>query len=199
MITGLIITLFLIQLIMIFIIVLLNSKISKFKDLEIRQNQLIDEMDNTISVYLLEMKEENDRLIKELKQSNYSKNSVQVQGVSSIEIAKPTALEKSQPAPPVESVPVEHSPERELRQYVPVKLAVNAYSKQKAQMMDESKIEAAQEEQVQKIEEPKRAKKEQTYEQQVVELYQEGKSIEEIAKLMQRGKTEIELLIKFHA
>ncbi len=61
MITALIITLFLIQLIMIFVIIILNSKISKFKDLEIRQNQLIEEMDNTISVYLLEMKDENDR------------------------------------------------------------------------------------------------------------------------------------------
>ena len=74
MVTALIITLFLIQLIMIFVMILLNSKISRFKDLELRQNQLIEEMDNTISVYLLEMKEENDRLIEELKSSKQSNN-----------------------------------------------------------------------------------------------------------------------------
>lgn len=50
MITALIITLFVIQLITIFVIVLLFSKISKFKELEIRQNQLVEEMDNAIGV-----------------------------------------------------------------------------------------------------------------------------------------------------
>lgn len=38
-----------------------------------------------------------------------------------------------------------------------------------------------------------------TTEQRAVELYRNGKTIEEIAKIMQRGKTEIELLVKFHA
>ena len=41
MVTGLIITLFVIQLITIFIIILLSGKLAKFKELEIRQNQLV--------------------------------------------------------------------------------------------------------------------------------------------------------------
>lgn len=65
--TALIVMLFLIQLITIFAIVILNSKLSKFNDLEKRQNELVNEMDNAISVYLMEMREENDRLINELK------------------------------------------------------------------------------------------------------------------------------------
>ncbi|MER2116076.1 MAG: hypothetical protein ABS904_09920, partial [Solibacillus isronensis] len=67
---AVVITLFLIQMITIFVIVLLYSKLSKFQNLEKRQNELINEMDNAISVYLMEMKEENDRLISELKKPN---------------------------------------------------------------------------------------------------------------------------------
>ena len=40
---------------------------------------------------------------------------------------------------------------------------------------------------------------ERTIEQQIVDDYQSGMSVEKIAKKMQKGKTEIELLIKFHA
>ncbi len=37
-----------------------------------------------------------------------------------------------------------------------------------------------------------------SFEQQVLKLHNEGKNIEEIAKLTNKGKTEIELLLKFH-
>lgn len=37
-----------------------------------------------------------------------------------------------------------------------------------------------------------------TVEQQALELTKQGKSVEEIAKQLQKGKTEIELLLKFH-
>ena len=86
-------------------------------------------------------------------------------------------------------------PELETRKYVPVKLAANAYSKQKAANVEET--EQVEAELFKKTIEP--SSKEQTYEQQVIEHYHNGKSIEEIAKLMQRGKTEIELLVKFRA
>ncbi len=37
-----------------------------------------------------------------------------------------------------------------------------------------------------------------TMEQQAIELAKQGKTPEEIAKQLQKGKTEIELLLKFH-
>ncbi|AWE09222.1 hypothetical protein DCE79_04520 [Lysinibacillus sp. 2017] len=198
--TALIITLFLIQLIMIFIIVILNSKISKFKDLELRQNQLIEEMDNTISVYLLEMKEENDRLIDELKKSNVSVPKTSRYEALPIEKLADSVNENSQPMSFSEPVNVEESQEVETPHvYVPVKHAASAYTKQKAHVAMDQEMEEVQAELLSIKENPQPVKKEQTYEQQVVALYKEGNSIEEIAKLMQRGKTEIELLIKFHA
>ena len=39
----------------------------------------------------------------------------------------------------------------------------------------------------------------QTFESKVVQYYKNGMSVEDIAKKTQKGKTEIELLIKFHA
>jgi len=37
------------------------------------------------------------------------------------------------------------------------------------------------------------------FEQKVLNLHRQGKKVDEIAKIMQKGKTEIELLLKFHA
>ena len=200
MVTALIIALFLIQLIMIFVMILLNSKISRFKDLELRQNQLIEEMDNTISVYLLEMKEENDRLIEELKSSKQSNNKSVPPSYTQTTLQKEAtkiqekkdAIQPSNTSNPGD-VPDMDSP----RVFVPVQRAANAYTKQKANVIEEALDE--QGELLVKTEEPKPVQKEETYEQKVVALYKEGKTVEEIAKKMQRGKTEIELFIKFHA
>ena len=185
---------------MIFVMILLNSKISRFKDLELRQNQLIEEMDNTISVYLLEMKEENDRLIEELKSSKLSNNrsvspsykQTTLQKEATQIQEKKDAIQPSNTSKPGD-VPDMESP----RVFVPVQRAANAYTKQKANVIEQSLDE--QQELLVKTEEPKPVQKEETYEQKVVALYKEGKTVEEIAKKMQRGKTEIELLIKFHA
>jgi hypothetical protein len=183
---------------MFFVIIILNSKISKFKDLELRQNQLIEEMDNTISVYLLEMKEENDRLIEELKTSKLSSSkpipSIHTQSTVQketfgVEKKETTQLTNTSKADEMEAP----------RVFVPVQRVANAYTKQKANVVVEKELDEVQAELFDKIEEPILAEKEQTFEQKIVALYNEGKTIEEIAKQMQRGKTEIELLIKFHA
>ena len=204
MITALIITLFLIQLIMIFVIIILNSKISKFKDLEIRQNQLIEEMDNTISVYLLEMKDENDRLIEELKKSKESEKKsippVQKKSLQQKEVK--SYIEKNISNSQLNSTKVEEPSEMEAtRVFVPVQRVANAYTKQKTNTIEESETKELNEVQAElltKTEKSRNAQKEVTFEQKVVELYKEGKTIEEIAKQLQRGKTEIELFIKFH-
>ena len=206
MVTGLIITLFVIQLITIFIIILLSGKLAKFKELEIRQNQLVEEMDNAIGVYLMEMKEENNRLIEELKEAT---TSIPVKPVAKpfvspqVEVA-PTATvsakkifeeiadrEVKKEATPPQTDAQEFEP----RKFVPVHQAANAYSKQKMQTDEKMELEQVEAELFAK--EP--VKQEQTMEQQVVAHYRAGKSIEEIARMMQRGKTEIELLVKFHA
>ena len=91
----LIIVLFILQLISFFLIVLLNAKLNKYKHLEVKQNQLMDEMDNAIGAYLMEMKEENDRLIQEL--SSIPKPIKENHQTESLNQANPTTQQKVKP------------------------------------------------------------------------------------------------------
>ncbi|RHW39618.1 hypothetical protein D1B33_01865 [Lysinibacillus yapensis] len=168
------------QLICFYFIVLLNLKIAKFKDLEKRQDQLIREMDDAIGLYLVEMKEENDRLIKEL--SNIEGNEKQhapKAGLVNIEENKTNEKES------VEEVKIDAKP------FVPKSMAANAYKQQKNVSQPPQMLKPQQNEQDSPILP--------SFEQKVLNFYKEGKTIDEIAKIMQKGKTEIELLIKFHA
>ena len=196
MIIALITTLFLIQLITIFVIVILNTKLSKFQDLEKRQNELVNEMDNTISVYLMEMREENDRLINELKKPAVTLNKAPNLSEEPIQTAtkQPETLIYPSPSTKKEDQLTEIQP----RKFVPVKQATNAYKKQKAESIEELEETSLIEAQLFSKEESDDTKQP-TFEQQVVEYYRNGMTIEEITKMMQRGKIEIELLVKFHA
>lgn len=199
--TALIITLFIIQLITIFVIVILNSKLSKFHDLEKRQNELVNEMDNAISVYLMEMREENDRLINELKKPVDTLNKARISSEVPIHTVTEQPVMKQMETLQYQSDSIkqeEQQTEIQPRKFVPVKQAANAYNKQKNEPIEELEETTSIEAQLFSNEDSNETKQP-TFEQQVVEHYRKGKSIEEIAKMMQRGKTEIELLVKFHA
>lgn len=58
--------LFLLQIISFYFIALLNMKISKYKGMEDKQEQMIKEIENSFSAYIAEIKDENDRLLHEL-------------------------------------------------------------------------------------------------------------------------------------
>ena len=189
--TILIAVLFFLQLISFYFLIILNTKLAKFKDLEKKQERLMREMDDTISVYLAEMKDENDRLIKEL------------QSVSQSEIAASSLQQTEQYMTPQEqpTLPVVHevksdsslSLEKDARIYVPKNIVANAYSRQQHTSSKMGKTAPPL-----NVEEQKEAEKLLTVEQQALELAKQGKSPEEIAKQLQKGKTEIELLLKFH-
>lgn len=195
--TALIVMLFLIQLITIFAIVILNSKLSKFNDLEKRQNELVNEMDNAISVYLMEMREENDRLINELKKQPVPQKAVHENTDKQLpQHSVDKKIEENGDQAATVATKNSHVTEPEPRKFIPVKQAANAYKKQKSQQFDvvEESVESELFTATENV-----PPKQLTTEQQAVELYRNGKTIEEIAKIMQRGKTEIELLVKFHA
>lgn len=199
--TALIITLFIIQLITIFVIVILYSKLAKFKALETRQNQLAEEMDNAISVYLMDMKEENDRFIQELK-----KTTVQIE-TSNTPIETPAEnspkatvdakriLEEIAEQNIITEQPPKDVQEFETRKFVPIKQAATAYNKQSKQFVEDDELDQLE---AQLFAAKQELPKEQTFEEQVLAHYRNGKTIEDIAKIMQRGRTEIELLVKFH-
>ncbi|WP_431029495.1 hypothetical protein [Lysinibacillus sp. LZ02] len=211
MVSIILIVLFIGQLLSFFFIVLLNSKLAKFKDLEARQEKIIREMDDAIGVYLMEMKEENDRLIQELKavkQGHTVKGDIEHIAQQPQEKMK-HIQEDVEVAPPLltpdetsEQVSEQKVQTTQLKQVIPLPFATNAYNKQKKQLHSEVvsfMAETIQQQGVTPTVDQAPFAHVTSLEQQIVEMYVAGKSIEEIAKETQKGKTEIELLIKFHA
>ncbi|MGA3600868.1 hypothetical protein [Lysinibacillus agricola] len=195
--TILIVVLFFLQLLSFYFLIILNTKLAKFKDLEKKQERLMREMDDTISVYLAEMKDENDRLIQELQ--SVSMTATKTNAVKQVEqIARQKEQEQSPSLTEEEStVEGSNSVDHEPRIYVPKKIVANAYSRQQQPGV---KTEAKVVHSAEQLNEARRKDevKPLTIEQQVIELAKQGKTSEEIAKQLQRGKTEIELLLKFH-
>jgi len=197
----LIAVLFILQLLSFYFLIILNTKLAKFKDLEKKQERLMREMDDTISLYLADMKDENDRLIQELQR--VSKSEIQ----NAVKQEEPIVRQKEQEQPP--SLTKEESTadgsvslDNEPRVYVPKNIVANAYSRQQqtGAKNDANKTEAKV---AQSAQQPTDATKKEeakplTIEQQAIELAKQGKTAEEIAKQLQKGKTEIELLLKFH-
>lgn len=191
--------LFVLQLLSFYFIVLLNMKLSKFKDLERKQEQLMSEMDDVISAYLLEMHEENDRLIEELSKKqpplkdDYKDREQASFSNTNIQTVIPLKKNNKVQLEPLQQV--DSTFDMEARALVPKTVAAKAYAQQK--------VPANQtQEKQQTIQQAKKSledKKIPTYEEHVIQLAKEGKSAEQIAKIMQKGKTEIELLLKFHA
>lgn len=183
------------QLICFYFIILLNTKVSKFKDLEKRQDQLIREMDDALALYLVEIKEENDRFIKELtkvKQTELKNNEI-----NESTLAKMEKVEEKEPSQKSSVDNANQQPAVETKTYIPKMKVENAYKKQKAMTVKQKDSQDFQKEVENQGENNKSSLPD--FEQKVLNLHQEGKTIDEIAKITQKGKTEIELLIKFHA
>ena len=176
----LIAALFVIQLLTLFWVTMLNTKLNRFKELELQQQQVIAEMDNSIGAYLVEMKDENDRLLQEIQQMNNRQQQEQQALIQQMKQQTQKA-EIVTPSVKVESQPI----------VVPKTVAATAYEKH----IDKEQPTIAQEKvsAILKEEQPKPL----TFEQKVKQMQREGLSIEQIAKKTNKGKTEIELLLKF--
>ncbi|MEC1179326.1 hypothetical protein P9B03_12585 [Metasolibacillus meyeri] len=191
-ISMLIIGLIISQLIIFYLIVLLNNKVAKFKDLEVRQDQLMQEMDDAIGVYLIEMREENDRLLHEL---TAAKNTIpKIKQVEQEAAAAVLEIKHEQLSETVlkEQIAIDK------KAFVPKNIAANIYKQQKRQEPERQQPSTVKPE-LEKQEPPAPKQEPLTPEQQIITMYKNGQSIEEIAKQTQKGKTEVELLIKFHS
>nr|WP_106784243.1 hypothetical protein [Lysinibacillus timonensis] len=195
----LVVLLIILQIVCFYVIALLNTKVAKFKDLESRQERVIREMEDSISLYLVEMKEENDRLIQELTKLNRSKGTSYSDNIA----IRNSVVENTNKESSSEQVVVEK------KIHVPKSIAQNAYNKYKTNSTNEENHsdldnKANEVHLMNKTKEAsllKNLNDEQplSFEQQVIQLHKTGKSVEEIAKMTNKGKTEIELLLKFNA
>ncbi|EGQ27361.1 hypothetical protein ABZ756_05895 [Mammaliicoccus sciuri] len=156
--------LFILQIISFMIMTLLYMKVSKFNNLEKKQQKLMHEMDQSIMAYLAEIKEENDRLIEQLNKRPVNKPSSKVAFPQTHSQNEETAAEPEKVQQKSHPVPVQFA----LRSYQ--KNAATTDSLEMAPLSDRDKAK---------------------------QLLAEGKSVQEIAKELGKGQTEIELLLKF--
>lgn len=164
--TIFLLVLFVIQIIGFYFLALLYTKISKFDNLEKKQQKLMGEMDDSLAAYLSELKDENDRLINKL---NFTKGNKQEEQQSQEGTGKIIDLSNQ---------PEEKSPIIGVKKpVVPVNVALKSYGT--------AKLHIAQPE-----EEPDDRTR-------ALRLHDAGESIEEIAKTLGKGRTEVELILKF--
>lgn len=206
--TVILVVLFISQLLTFYFLIILNSKISKYKEIEKKQEAIIRDMDDAISAYLVEVKDENDRLIKELTMQSKMKETVQSEQQKSTEYdqvdRKTTVLSKgnvlkhiTDKAQPLKLEPKENIHEQvfDVPKIVSKTIAATAYKKQLSNTLLPIELPEIVAEPTEKLVDQKLSQ----FEQEVVGYHRLGMSIDEIAKKTQKGKKEIELLIKFHA
>ncbi|MEL3971303.1 hypothetical protein AAEO50_03335 [Rossellomorea oryzaecorticis] len=174
--TFLFIISFLLNIISLLAIIILYTRQNRFIDLEKRQGKMLQEMEETISTYLIEMKEENDAFISSLHKSkdehsaSQSKTVIQQKSDSKHKVEEPGS---------------------------PANKRLNAY---KAYNKPAASIQGNEDEGGWSplVPDESSANEEKSLVNKVITLQQKGLSIDEIAKSMGKGKTEIELLLKFN-
>lgn len=165
--TILLIGLFITQIISFYFIALLYMKVANFDALEKKQNRLMQEMDDAIAAYLAEIKDENDQLLEKLTMQADKQNHTQ-------EVKK--ELQEKQDKVPFEAEsPVQvTTPQQSMRHYARKSYATTQHNRASIDKQED-------------VDERTRA----------LQLSEDGWSIEEIAKKLDKGRTEIELILKF--
>ncbi|XXM73545.1 DUF6115 domain-containing protein [Lysinibacillus sphaericus] len=163
--TFLIFVSFLLNIICLLAIVILYTRQNRYVDQERRQGKMIEEMEETISAYLIEMKEENEAFIDRLQKRRDSGASGDKSGAGTADAG---------PASPAN---------KRLNAAKAYKNNSSAGAVDPDQGWTPILPEFTEEE---------------TLISQVLHLHEKGLSIEDIAKKLGKGKTEIELLIKFN-
>ncbi len=163
--------LFVFQIIGFYFVTLLYMKVTKFNDLEKKQRQLMSEMDDSIAVYLAELKDENEKLIAKLDLREAKRSVAEIQPLNKKETVIPTVEEQNN------SINI-------ISPTVPLNVALKSYKSSNTVEIVEKPIE--------QVLEPENDERTVAF-----EMRKEGKSVEEIAKFLGKGKTEVELILKF--
>lgn len=159
--------LFIIQIISFYFLALLYTKVSKFDDLEKKQRKLMVEMDDSIGAYLSELKDENERLIERL--ATRDREPVAKKVTSSFPADKQEQTITSEQAPATIRVG---------KPTIPVNVALKSYNA----------VTMTQQGPTLDVDDDRT---------KALKLFDAGQSIEEIAKALGKGKTEVELILKF--
>lgn len=174
MVTIFLIILFITQIISFYLIALLYMKLSKFDDLKKRQSRIMKEMDDSIAAYLAEIKDENSALLEKLTHQVNERDKTHNKTLFA-QKAETESLDKDIPLKVI-------MPQQTMRYHARKSYAIN----------QQNHIPVEKEELVNRHQEE--VEDDTT---RAIRLSEEGLSIEEIAKKLDKGCTEIELILKF--
>jgi hypothetical protein len=174
------------------LIAILFLRQNKLIKMEESLKQPVKEMEVLMTTYLLQMKEENEQFIKSVKDLKKDKNDLQSTTVKFSPIKLEHVEEKSLQSEQLDS------PENftSLIGKTIGNQAVKAYQRQNQHT--EKEIERVTSEKSETNPEPLISSNNQIDGDLVLHLQKQGCSLETIAKKLNRGKTEIELYLKFH-
>ena len=177
------------------LIAILFLRQNKLIKMEESLKQPVKEMEDLMTTYLLQMKEENEQFIKSVKGLKKDKNDLQSTSVKFSPIKLEHVEEKSLQSEQLDS------PENftSLIGKTIGNQAVKAYQRQNQHTEKEiEEIERVASEKSETNPEPQISSNNQIDGDLVLHLQKQGFSLETIAKKLNRGKTEIELYLKFH-
>lgn len=201
--TFLLVISFILHVISFLIIILLYFRIEKMRDIERKQASIMKDMEDVLSSYILEMKEENEKFLLEV-QGNVDKSKMVTKKSPNDKPKKTAPKQRGVPAK-IDTVEDQLTDE-DLMQLLPTfnedkELKTKDQNKLNNRDINKPTIEKEPKKEEKMV---KEESKEPPFESlpigtQVKILSEEGLSVEEIAKKLSKGRTEIELFLKFNS
>ncbi|MCM3441072.1 hypothetical protein [Metabacillus halosaccharovorans] len=156
-----------------YFIIVLYMKYSNMKNLSDTQRQILEETENSMTSFLIDMKDENEKLIKSLLRSSNERvpdrmkeEAIELNQNSYLETEqKPKAPNKTELEVNLKELPEHLSGIDDMEDIVEITHTPN--------------------------------KNKPPFEIEAINLYKQGYTVEQIAKRLNKGKTEVELLLKF--
>jgi hypothetical protein len=173
----------------IFAIILLYLRQNRLMEAEKKQQRIMKEIEEVFSAYLFELKEENDNFIEMMKKTNsiYNSDASPYRQDGTTDQQDTSSNEKQNP---------NELPSR-IGKGVSYHAARKAYQQSSEPISVKEEVEAESLQDMPRIPVAVRQPVQLSFIDQVVKMKKEGLTIEEIARDLDKGKTEIELLLKF--
>ncbi|MCM3572746.1 hypothetical protein M3172_06050 [Mesobacillus subterraneus] len=167
----------------IFAIILLYLRQNRLAEAEKKQGKIIKEIEEVFSAYLFELKEENDKFLELMSATNIQKES---------DGNKTAPIEAAEEKPEAVADGVSKETNQRLGKGISYHAARKAYQQNHVPVPSDSNDNIYME-----IPEDNSESTPLSFVDQVVHMKKQGLTIEEIARDLDKGKTEIELLLKF--
>jgi hypothetical protein len=170
----------------IFAIILLYLRQNRLVEAEKKQERILNEIEEVFSAYLFELKEENEKFLELMTKKNRQK---QPGGIEA------TATEAELREKETETRPDKITPEIQQNR---LGKGISYHAARKAYQQNPEPVPTDLNDKIDmELPEDNVESKELSFVDQVVYMKKQGLTIEEIAKDLDKGKTEIELLLKF--